>query len=137
MPDVILNTHTFDVLFDQKTLNKLDQNGCHVYVAKCAWEKELRGVRSLAVNLLSEAAGKLRKKFHVKTVNEEYLPDQLKNELTKNGASSCDIEIATLAFERVSKSGQEVILITNDPHFQLSKLALERCRIFATNKEDF
>jgi hypothetical protein len=137
MPDIVLNTNAFGVLLDSAILDKVVTRQDHVYVARCAWEKELKGVYSLAIQTLYTAERKLENRFHNINVNSDILPLSLKKEMRRKGASECDIEIAGLAYDRRRKSGQIVHLITNDPHFLLLKLAFERLEINVKERDEF
>ena len=138
MADIVLNTNAFRLLLDEKIINRIVRKRVHIFVAKCAWRKELRGVfrPQHLINLLHSSVKKLGKSFHVKKVNENILPNNLKRELVRNHADNCDMEIANLAYDRCRKSGQRVYLISNDPHFQ-NCLLFGRYRIDVKSLEQF
>jgi len=121
MTDIVFNTNAFRLLFDDRIINRIVRKRDHIFVAKCSWGKELKGVFgkfSHLINLLRRSAKKLGKTFHEKNVNTNILPNILKRELVRRHADNCDMEIASLAYERYTRSGQRVYLISNDPHFQ-------------------
>jgi hypothetical protein len=137
MPDIVLNTNSFRVLFDPEIIDKIVSKRYHVYVARCAWEKESKGVYGELIQVLYDSARKLEGRFHENAVKEISLPNNLGKELRRNGASSCDMQIASLAYYRRLRSGQSVYLISSDPHFQNSRLSFERHEINVRYKEDF
>jgi len=58
-----------------------------------------------------------KNKFHIKRPRKK-LPEDLKKELEKRGASECDKDIIRLALWRKEKSGNAVIITNNEDHFQ-------------------
>jgi len=139
MADIVLNTNAFRIFFDDAFLDKVVAKCDHIYVAKCSWEKELVGVYVSLIQTLYSSTRKLEKKnkFHEKNVGEIVLPGDLAKELEENGASLCDKKIATLAYDRRSRSGQSVWLISSDPHFQNLRLSFERHGINIKHRQQF
>jgi len=138
MTDIVLNTNAFRLFLDDGIINRIVRKRDHVFVAKCSWRKELKGVFSPPhlINLLCSSAKKLGKTFHVKNVNKNILPNILERELVRRHADNCDMEIASLAYERCRRSRQRVYLISNDPHFQNRSL-FGRCGIDVKTLEQF
>jgi len=139
MADIVLNTNAFRLFLDEGIINRIVRKRVHIFVAKCAWTKELKGVfhhPPHLINLLCRSAKKLGKTFHIKKVNKNILPNTLKRELVRSHAGNCDMEIANLAYDRCRRSGQRVYLISNDPHFQNRSL-FGRYRIDVKTLEQF
>jgi len=138
MPDIVLNTNAFGVLLDLEIVDKIVTNRNHVYVARCSWGKELKGVYgTMMIQTLYGSTRKLGDRFHEKAVREISLPNNLEKELRQEGASPCDMQIASLAYDRRLRSGQSVYLISNDSDFQNSRSSFERYEINVRYREEF
>jgi hypothetical protein len=137
LSDIVLNTNAFRLFFDSEILEKIIANRDHIYVATCSWEKEGKGVYASLFQTLYTSARKLRDRFHVRNVREIVLPDNLKDELQNDGASNCDIQIASLAYDRRERSGQNVWLLSSDSHLQRPRVLFERHGIRVEHLSDF
>lgn len=135
MPDVVLNTHVFELLLDDEFVDKILKVKVHVFVAKCAYRKEYRARHAQLVNILDKNARKLGSFFHCRDACNP-LPADLTKALNDEHASDCDTKIAALACDR-NRSGHEVLLVSNDPHFTLLTSIFEIHGVRVLGRDDF
>jgi len=137
LPDIVLNTHVLKFLLKDEFLEKILEKKVHVFAAKCAYYKEFRAKYASFVSILEKNAKKISPFFHCKDAASDKLPPHdLKKALQKEGASTCDIQIAALACDR-NRSGNDVILVSNDPHFRNLRECIERHGVQLRSSDDF
>lgn len=135
MTDIVLNTHSLTLLYDDEIINRIVSRGDYVFVAKCTWNKELKGVfPPHLISLLYHSVKKLGNKLKVKEVRNNFLPNNLKRRLN---CHKCDVEIANLAFERYERSRQRVYLVSNDPCLQKPRPLFERYGVDVKSLDEF
>ena len=139
MTDIVLNTNALTLLLDEEFIERILAKSDHVFVTKCVWRKELKGIYTRALHLFYTAMKKLGKRFHLSLTNirNNILPNNLKRSLMECGADDCDLEIARLTYDRRRKSGQRVHLISKDSCFHNSRPLLEHDEINIKNLEEF
>jgi hypothetical protein len=127
----------FEFLLSDEFVEKILEKKVHVFVTKCAKEKEYRARHASFLNILDNNAKRMSPFFHCEdAANKKLPPIDLKKALQKQGASDCDIQIAALACDR-NRSGNGVVLVSNDPHFSLLRACFERHGVQLWSREDF
>lgn len=126
----------FMLLLDDLFINGVLRNKQHLFVANCSLRKEFKSHYSQYVNALYQNLRRLKGLFHSKNGQEGGLPDDIRIHLSDVHASDCDIQIAAIAFDRL-RCGQDVMLVSNDPHFSSLQTCFERHGIRIMNLKSF
>jgi rRNA-processing protein FCF1 len=136
MAEIVLDTNVFEVLLDGEFIEKVVEKCDHIFIPECVF-REAKGRHRHLINKIVLNIVKIKNKFHKRNVRSKLLPDYLKRELKKCGAKYCDIQIASLAYERYGRSRQVVYLVSNDPHFQGIRLRFEEYGVNVRTYEEF
>ncbi|MDH5734079.1 MAG: hypothetical protein OEY88_09930 [Candidatus Bathyarchaeota archaeon] len=136
MPNIILDTNALRLFQEEDLIDRIASRRDLVFIHRCAWEKERKGVFGY-INIFYESTKKLGSNFHEKSRVNAVLPNYIANQMKILGASKCDFETACLALDRQQRTGEEVHLISDDPHIHNLKLLFHRVNINAKDMEEF
>lgn len=136
MPNIVLDTNALRLLHEEDLIDRIAFRRDLVFVHRCAWRKERKGVFGV-INIFYGSAKKLGSNFHEKSRVNAILPDYIVTDMKRLGASKCDLETACLALDRQQRTGEEVHLISDDPHINSVRILFSRVNINAKDMEEF